>query len=378
MYESGIFKSLPISLDGLMTALDLSEPKEAVTRLIASNERDVPRYRQGRRAGNMTLMVEEFVEFINHISDQPITKADDKYFGRSALEEACYRGYNQFIPFLLMCLAVAGETVSFKKAVKAYQHSEKKSLLPKTPTDLGEILNRQSDTRLGNTCLHYAAESKHVATVDLLLSHGADINARNKQAYTPLHAAVVDKNSDMTKSLVTAGADQSLRANDDHAPIHKALHNLANDCVPLLMASHDLRGPRGNTTLHVACLARNAAMATYLLKQGLSADIQNDAGDTPLHLACQMKHLGLIECLLEQEAGVNQTNEKNETPLHRALTALGAEVDSPLGKEIVTRLIASGADKEARDGQGRVPSDLIAAVTLTDAGGQEARRLLNR
>lgn len=37
--------------------------------------------------------------------------------------------------------------------------------------------------------LHCAAYMGHVDTMDLLLQHGADINARDRNQYTPLHVA---------------------------------------------------------------------------------------------------------------------------------------------------------------------------------------------
>jgi ankyrin repeat protein len=53
--------------------------------------------------------------------------------------------------------------------------------------------------------LHNAA-NKEVA--ELLIAHGADVNAKNKQCKSPLHAAMARNNQDVVKLLIAHGANQ--------------------------------------------------------------------------------------------------------------------------------------------------------------------------
>src|SRR2546425_4286027 len=65
---------------------------------------------------------------------------------------------------------------------------------------------------LGRTPLHYAAAGEHFDVVLLLLSSGADVNARDEQVIgnTPL-ADIVDHCSvAMARQLIEAGADPSI------------------------------------------------------------------------------------------------------------------------------------------------------------------------
>jgi len=63
------------------------------------------------------------------------------------------------------------------------------------------------------TCLHYAV-SDHEAenTVDFLISHGADVNLKDKRGFTPLHVAIQLGNMSMVKCLLARGADVNIES----------------------------------------------------------------------------------------------------------------------------------------------------------------------
>jgi hypothetical protein len=63
----------------------------------------------------------------------------------------------------------------------------------------------------GNTALSEAAVGGHVATCELILSHGAEVNAVNKQKRTGLHRAAFHGYADVCKLLLACGADASLK-----------------------------------------------------------------------------------------------------------------------------------------------------------------------
>ena len=71
------------------------------------------------------------------------------------------------------------------------------------------------------TALHRASQSGRTAIVELLLSKGADIHARNFYGETPLHGAVWGGNLEVVKLLVEAGSDLDARGNDGKLPTEK-------------------------------------------------------------------------------------------------------------------------------------------------------------
>jgi hypothetical protein len=75
-------------------------------------------------------------------------------------------------------------------------------------------VNVNAETVDGETALHLAANTNRPETVDVLLEHGADVNAQDDNGSTPLCGAIVN------------GADYSIRS---QLLAHGANPNLAND-----------------------------------------------------------------------------------------------------------------------------------------------------
>ncbi|KXN90993.1 Protein MGA2 [Leucoagaricus sp. SymC.cos] len=65
-------------------------------------------------------------------------------------------------------------------------------------------------TATGQTLLHLAAFMKLPALVDFLVKHEADVDARDKNGFTPLHFAVLAKSVECAKVLVQADADREI------------------------------------------------------------------------------------------------------------------------------------------------------------------------
>ncbi len=63
----------------------------------------------------------------------------------------------------------------------------------------------------GDTLLHYVAARSGRDEVNLLVSAGADINARGEMGQTPLHHAAIWGRLDVAEHLLALGADQSIR-----------------------------------------------------------------------------------------------------------------------------------------------------------------------
>lgn len=65
-----------------------------------------------------------------------------------------------------------------------------------------------------NTPLHYAADNGNRELVELLLAHGADVNARCERGWTPLLRACNASNLRVAALLLSSGADPYI-ANDE-------------------------------------------------------------------------------------------------------------------------------------------------------------------
>lgn len=171
----------------------------------------------------------------------------------------------------------------------------------------------------GETPLLWAARSRHVGMVGLLVDQGADINAFDFERKTTLHHAVENKWLTALKKLLRKGA-MLVQDIDNMTPLHYAVLSGWSDGITVLLdagvpidlqvrrvqfvqeydddrrvfrpwdrqhqpVSHlyDASAP-GLTSLHLAALVGNFEMVRYLLRLGANPARKSDHGEIPLHL----------------------------------------------------------------------------------------------
>ncbi|KAL8677199.1 MAG: hypothetical protein Q9224_007214, partial [Gallowayella concinna] len=123
-------------------------------------------------------------------------------------------------------------------------------------------------TRGGDTALSMASVRGCVRNMRLLLKSGANLEFRDRYAYTPLCLAVVYQHQDALQLLYEAGADINASLAD------------------------------GSTALHLAIQNRDTSMVTWLLAKGIDHCHPDDFGTTPLHDACTYGLQDQVELLL--------------------------------------------------------------------------------
>ncbi|EHK47335.1 putative ankyrin repeat protein, partial [Trichoderma atroviride IMI 206040] len=178
----------------------------------------------------------------------------------------------------------------------------------------------------------------------ILLDHGADVNARGSKYGTALQAACA-YNPEIVHLLLEHGADINAEGGEYGTALQAALSSFDRDLDQLLLdrgADINAVGGKFGTTLQAAC-ARNSGIVQLLLDRG--ADINAEGGEygTALQAASHNDNWDLVELLLDRGANVNANGGKFGT----ALQAVSWDFDL----DLVQLLLDRGADVNINGGR---------------------------
>jgi ankyrin repeat protein len=251
-----------------------------------------------------------------------------------------------------------------------------------------------SEDKLHSRPLHYAAIYGSVESVRILLEAGADPNVRDQQGATPLIYAAW--NYEKTRLLVEKGAGVNAASKTGVTPLmiassvhgniatvrylieHHgdvcAVDQLGSDALVLAGLKSDPEVERlllehgadphhadkfGYTALHGALAYSDFTSAKVLLAAGSDPNAANTFGGvvkngplalvhlTPLMLAVPHSQPEIVSNLLQDGAHPNDADIRKMTPL---MLSIATDQANP---EIVRRLIAAGADVNAKDEYGQ-------------------------
>ena len=175
----------------------------------------------------------------------------------------------------------------------------------------------------------------------ILLSAGAQVDARDANGANALHAAAVGSHVRTLAMLLEAGASHAARDADGRTAAHYAARGNAVPCLRLL---------------------RDA---------GVDLQAQTAFGWTPLHVASNHSCVGAMQTLLEAGCHMSQGDAAGWTPLHIATHRLGEGTNGCQCKRCrrtqrhrrrcVRMLLGGGASADAADQNGATPAHVAAA-----------------
>jgi ankyrin repeat protein len=152
-----------------------------------------------------------------------------------------------------------------------------------------------------------AARLDEIEIVHILLSKGAQIDARDPEGNTALHFAALIGNTKSVEVLIGAGANVNVSNYHGWTPLMESASTGSYECVRVFLgkgANVNARSDEGNTSL------------ILLVKSTNPSDIQNLKGWKRIWLPWDP--LKTLQILLEKGADVNAKNNKGQTALSAA------------------------------------------------------------
>uniref|UniRef100_A0A7N6BI30 Ankyrin 3a n=1 Tax=Anabas testudineus TaxID=64144 RepID=A0A7N6BI30_ANATE len=224
--------------------------------------------------------------------------------------------------------------------------------------------------RNGFTPLHIACKKNRVKVMELLLKHGASIQAVTESGLTPIHVAAFMGHENIVHALTHHGASPNTTNVRGETALHMAARAGQADVVRYLLkngANVDTKSKDDQTALHIASRLGKVEIVQQLLHCGASANAATTSGYTPLHLAAREGHQDVAAMLLENKASLESSTKKGFTPLH---------VAAKYGKmEVASLLLQKRAAPDAAGKSGLTPLHVAAhydnqrvALLLLDQG----------
>jgi ankyrin repeat protein len=136
--------------------------------------------------------------------------------------------------------------------------------------------------------------------VNLLLAHGAFVDARNRYGQTALNEALSHGFHEIVRLLLKHNADANARYGPGISPLHLAAYKGDTDAVEALLskgADPNAADAEGNTPLFDAIRNGKSRMVGALLQGGASASVKNKRGQTPLVVAKERGDEAIIKLL---------------------------------------------------------------------------------
>lgn len=230
----------------------------------------------GASMGNLELIERAFAAGV------PINSKDDR--GGMPLHYAAKGGFTAVVEMLLKHGADANATDQSGNTPICLAAS-------KGPSELIELLAKNgakintSDPKLKATPLHMAAAFHNVDAVKALLSHGADVSARDYLGHTPLHVAASIQEIDKIRDAGPASRDFSdilKRSADPAAAIQEFKFS------PLVATFKTEMESRLAYSRSTDSPARSLATTKLLLEHGASPTAKDHDGLTPLDVATRV------------------------------------------------------------------------------------------
>lgn len=202
----------------------------------------------------------------------------------------------------------------------------------------------------GSTPLDYAAVKNELDIAQLLLDHGADARAVNRNGSTALHLAAARGYTSVARLLLDHGASIVALDSSGSSPLDEAAWKGFADTCSLLLdrgASVNAANPEtGKTPLNEAASNGQVKAVRLLLSRGADASIADKSGATPLENAARLNYGEIVSALLEEKSAARHSTNAADLLDNAVLEGQS---------DVASLLIEHGVDVNAKGKSGSTP-----------------------
>ncbi|MBP0018313.1 MAG: ankyrin repeat domain-containing protein [Cyanobacteria bacterium SBLK] len=243
------------------------------------------------------------------------------------------------------------------------------------------------------TPLYLVAKAGYFDIVKLLVEHGADVNQKLDEVYspdfTPVLVAAYEGHDNIVEFLLKNGAEKDIYIAAILGDLDILKKYIKEEGNVHIIRPKGTGKPYflGKTLLHLATWRDSLDVVKFLIESNANIHARDERGLIPLHNAASFDSQKSAKFLIEIGSDINALDREKKTPLHKAvglgraemvkfLIACGADIDAqdshdatPLHRachsrtwanaqnyiKVVEILIANGANKNLRNGAGLTP-----------------------
>ena len=208
------------------------------------------------------------------------------------------------------------------------------------------------------TPLTQAASNGNTRITDLLIEYGADINASDYNFSTALNEAVINGRTDVVELLINKGANVNTQQSLGDTPLIRSIYSVSNTIMDI---NSSLKKQNKSLTNEETQAIQDdyKKITNLLLKAGAKVNQGCERERPPIFACINERRDDLLKIIIEAGADTEHTNTDGEKPIHFIIT-VAKRVDyfeKELYNLLIT-LIASGANKEAKNSQGKTAFEL--------------------
>jgi len=275
-------------------------------------------------------------------------------FGRTVFDELYYQF--DVIEYLLPFIEKVDQKSLDRKLLNAV-HFCRVSLVKKLLSK-GANANTHLEpfSPLHHAVISSCSPSKTIKIISLLLSKGADVNAKDIEKISVLHYAT-DKGLEVVKYLVSKGANVNAKDVYGRTPLHFAsdvyVKTSSLEVVKYLVskgANVDVKSENGETPLSLAIHSKKWQVVDYLLPFSKDKDL-DILNEIDVFRAAEKGCLNIVKLFVSKGTDINAKDSKfGATPLHWA--AFGGQL------QVVKYLLSHGANLNAKNNDGETPFEV--------------------